>query len=155
MDPFAKWLIKPRVTDKNGNLEFTGLYFSSFGNIYNSSAKFRIQFLCGLAKSQEYVITVTSRISKLSLLPLPTTPIYVAHDKYFEIISVLTALDNNSVGVPGKNIQKIEILNAKDLSIEPTARVADMGISLYWIPTGSDGMVNIYLKFKYVPPGRK
>ena len=136
-------------------MEFSGLHFSDFGNLHNSSAKFRIQFLCGLAKSKDYIITVTSRINKLSLVPFSTKPIYVSHYNYYEISTVLTALDNNSLGVPGKNVQKIEILNADNLSVVDSARVIDIGNSMYWIPTGDDGMVQIYLKFKYVPPGNK
>ena len=109
-NPFAKWLIRPRLTDENGELEFSGLHFSVRGNLGDTSAIYRIQFLCGLAESREYNITVTTRINKFNILPFSLTTLKTSYENIYDITARLTILDANGVGIPGKTVQKIKVL---------------------------------------------
>lgn len=108
-NPLAKCLLNPKLTDNKGELEFSGLKFSTVGNIGDQSANYTLQFRCGLALSPEYNITVTSRIKTITLENFSTSSIVVSRNKTYDCISFLRILDGQNQGVAGKVIDKISV----------------------------------------------
>ena len=108
-NPLADWLVKPRVTDKNGQISFTGLRFSVTGNIGNYSAKYRFQVICGNAKSREYNITVTSRIDNIALKALESPEVIISYNNLYDFITFLRVVDSDSNPMQGKIIDKVKV----------------------------------------------
>ena len=108
-NPLADWLMEPRVTDSNGFLEFTGLYFSTIGNLGNSNANYSMHIRCGLSITTEYNITVYSRIASIYMKPFGQNQIILTHSALYDTTTFLTLFDKNNAGVEGKIIDKIEV----------------------------------------------
>ena len=153
-NPLADWLLDPSVTDSNGFLEFTGLYFSTIGNLGNSSANYSMHIRCGLSITTEYNITVYSRIASIYMKPLRQISLVLSHSTLYDTTTFLTFFDKNNAGVAGKIIDKIEFVNADSLIVETSAQIVDMGQVYFGLVSDSEGNLPVYIKVKYAPFGK-
>lgn len=114
-NPLVDWLMLPRLTNERGEVEFNGLSFAPQGNLGASSAVYTLQFRCGSALSQEFNVTVSSRISSITLKHPNITVIGRSYENQFDTDLFLTILDDKGFGVPGKIIDYITVSSFKQL----------------------------------------
>ena len=109
-NPLALWFFKPRLTDENGYLNFTGLSFATNGNLGASNVTFRFQMRCGSALSPEYNITVKSRINQLTVNPFSAGTHFISYKSTYDDDTFIKLTDINGKGVPGKVIDSIQVI---------------------------------------------
>ncbi len=102
-----------RKTDSDGYISFSGLGFTGFGALRNSSASYGIVFRCGAGKtkvSASTVVLVSTRVASIEVLYTSTSKVTSSIRDTYDLIVTAYVKDSDGNPISGKIVTGVYVL---------------------------------------------